>query len=239
MNLTLKTVKKYEEKIRTEGWRIKRLSQAEEQGRVRRGCQNAKASLFLRASLGANATHQTTIDARQRQEKALTQFAKTTNIWYKNAEKQFGNYIGNGAEQYVYFTGNGKVTKINNIQFHDTALGFLDRLALHNYIFPEAPYNLIGFTINQFGDFSAITEQAFVIAQRGATRNEMKNYMAKLGYQYIGGNSYLNKDYFIDDLHPGNALITPNGNIAVIDPIIYLNTADEGYDGKRILGTIF
>lgn len=239
MTPILKTVKEYEAKIRAGSWCIERFSPAEEQARVRGGGYNAAASLYLRASLGADATHQTTIDARQRQEAVLAQFAMAENIWYHDAETQFGTYIGNGAEQYVYYSGKGTVTKINNIQFHDTPLGFLDRLALHNYIFPEAPYTLIGFTINQFGDFAAITEQPFVIAERGATRHEMKAYMAKLGYRYMDGNAYLNSDYYIDDLHPGNALITPKGNIAVIDPIIYLNTADEGYGGKRVSGSIF
>ncbi len=238
-NETLKITKDYAEKIRNSSWTIKRLSQREEQGRLQRNCRNAEATLYLRASLGADATYQTTAEARQRQEEALTTYAKTQGIWYENAENRFGSYIANGAEQYVYYSGNGEVTKINNIQFHDTPLGFLDRLALHNYIFPEAPYRLIGFTINQFGDFSAITTQAFVVAQRGATREEMKTYMQQLGYDYMGENSYLNSDYYIDDLHPGNALVTPQGNIAVIDPIIYLNTANEGYGGQRILGEMF
>ncbi|MBS9767235.1 MAG: hypothetical protein KGV44_06820 [Flavobacteriaceae bacterium] len=238
-NEILKTTKDYAEKIRNGSWTLERLSPKEEQGRIQRNCRNAEATLYLRTSLGADATHQTTTDARQRQEATLTEYAKAENIWYENAEERFGTYIGNGAEQYVYYTGNGRVTKINNIQFHDTALGFLDRLALHNYIFPEAPYNVIGFTTNKFGDFSVIVEQPFVIAERGATRSEMKAYMDKLGYNYLGGNDYMNDDYYISDLHPGNALITPQGNIAVIDPIIYLNTEEEGYGGERVLNSVY
>lgn len=234
----LKTVQLYEER-RKRGWTIERLSPQEEQGRNRRGCHNARATLYIRASLGADATYQRTADARQRQEDVLKEYANSVNIWYDNPESKFGTYIGNGAEQYVYYTGNGIVTKINNIQFHDTSLNFLDRLAIHNYIFPEAPYRVIGFGINKFGDFSVITDQPFVIAQRGADREEMKSYMTHLGYEYMGGNSYINDDYLVEDLHPGNALITPQGNIAIIDPIIYLNALDEGYGGKRVVGNVF
>lgn len=40
-------------------------------------------------------------------------------------------------------------------------------------------------------------------------------------------------------LYPGNVILTPKGNFAFIVPIIYLNTEEKDFDGKRILGAVF
>jgi len=62
--------------------------------------------------------------------------------------------------------------------------------------------------------------------------------MRNLGYTSIGGNGYINENYIVEDLHSGNVFFSPQGKLVFIDPIIHINTADEGYGGTRIVNDI-
>jgi hypothetical protein len=222
---------------------IERLSPKEEQGRIAGGERLLQATLVASGSDGTDIEDKRTNQpTKDEQEQRLLAFAASEEILYTPSDfHKLGEYLDNGAEQYVYMIDHKPyVSKINGLEFHDTPLEFLDRISLHNYLFPEAPYTLIGFSTDYptAARFSMILSQPFVKATRGAEREEVKHEMEKMGFEYIGGDSYLSPDYIVEDLHPGNALVTALGNIAIIDPVIYLNTPDEDFDGERVLGVI-
>ena len=217
---------------------INRLSPEEEQGRIRGGQRLLEATFVASGSIGASIENRgTDHQSKTLQISRLIKYARKERLLYRPTDLDFlGMYLANGAEQYVYFKGNVPyVTKFNNLRFHESPLEYFDRLALHNYLFPEAPYELIGFSLSYPTEarFSTVVTQPFVIAQRGAHREEVMQEMEKMGYNYASGDTYYSPDYIIEDLHPGNALITPLGSVAIIDPVIYLNTADEEFGGKR------
>lgn len=176
---------------------IERLSSDEEQGRKAGGRRNVEATLVAATSTQSVGDHQSTDDARQRQENALKQYAQAESIWFDDYTTQFGDYYTAGAEAEVYIVIDNKtVTKVNDLAFHETPLEFLDRIALHNYLFPEAPYTLIGFTERKdTNSFAVVVEQPFVSAVRGATRAEVRVEMQRRGFRSIGGNDYINDDY--------------------------------------------
>lgn len=120
---------------------------------------------------------------------------------------------------------------------HETPLEFFDRISIHNNLFPQAPYTVIGFT-RKNGVFSVIIQQPFIIAERGLEYEEVAAYMKQLGFEDMG-KTYVNDTYIIDDLHPGNILKTPQGNIIVIDDVACLNTEDEDFDGCQQYGELF
>lgn len=220
---------------------IDRLSPNEEQGRLAGGQRLLQATYIASGSGNADAKDQATNHrTKNEQIEALMSFAESEAILYHHSDNSIvGEYLDNGGEQYVYFhDGTPYVTKFNNIKFHESPLQYFDRLALHNYLFPEAPYTLIGFATMYPEDpscFSAVVTQPYVIATRGAERSEMKVEMAKMGYNYYKADTYVCPDYIIEDLHPGNALVTPLGHIAIIDPVIYLNSPDDEMGGERLV----
>lgn len=219
---------------------IKRLSSAEEQGRIQGGKWLLKATLVASGSNEANHEDQRPDkEFKNGQVERLLDFAIAENLLFDFKDhNRIGEYLGNGAEQYVYMKDyQPYVLKFNNLKFHENPLEYFDRLALHNHIFPEAPYTLIGFSRKYPNEdcFSAVVTQPFVIAQRGADREEVKAEMIKMGFEHVGGNTYVSPDYIVEDLHQGNALITPDNNVAIIDPVIYLNTPEDDFEGKRTI----
>lgn len=134
------------------------------------------------------------------------------------------------AENDVYFDEESqRWFKRNNLSYHTTFLEFFYRLALHNESFPEAPYALEGFVIND-GELQPIISQPHVRATKGASPVDVEKLMNRLGYQKILGteHDYINREKGIrvEDMHDENVLMDDDGNLFVIDPVIYLD--DEG-----------
>ncbi len=139
--------------------------------------------------------------------------------------------------------------KRNDLSYHDTYLSFLQRVALHNKTFPEAPLELKGFV----ADYNrANPERELMLKpvlfqphveiekgnpdQRGATEAEVFRHMTALGYQRIGTHDYYSPDLQIrvEDLHDENVFFK-NGELFVIDPVIYL---DERGKKRRLQGSV-
>lgn len=140
-----------------------------------------------------------------------------------------------GAENSVYFDEESqRWFKRNSLSYHTTYLEFFYRLSMHNVMFPETSYSLEGFVIND-GDLQPIISQPHVKASRGANPVEVEEFMNSLGYTKIAGteHDYINKEKGVklEDMHDENILMDDNGNVFVVDPVIYLD--DDGKQ-KRI-----
>lgn len=219
-------------------YNIKRLSPKEEQGRKAGGRILEKASFIAGGYTKAGKQNQRANYRLQNEEQIqlLKDFANTENLWFLDHDT-LGVYIDNGDEQMVYARPEEMmVYKYNDFTFHSDCIEYFDRLALHNYLFPEAPYEMLGFTYSKKDIFSVVVRQPFVVCGRGAYRNEVTLEMSKLGFNHMGGTTYSNADYVIEDLHPGNVLKMQNGHYAFIDPVIFLNTPEEDMGGTRKIG---
>lgn len=118
------------------------------------------------------------------------------------------------------------MVKANDGNLHVVWAEFFDRIALHNFLFPESCYRLMGFTRRAgfFGPncFAPVLEQPFVEG-RGACRCEVEKEMARLGFLRTRDDDYLNAEWGlrVEDLHEENALLK-SGSVRVIDPLIYV-----------------
>jgi hypothetical protein len=139
---------------------IDRLSLAEERGRTKGGRKNVEASILLGRAYSAK---QNIISAesgksgteaenatRIEQERLLETWARERGVfeeWDVATRRIPYSMIGTESRVYVGSTQN-TVTKITMpYMFSNTPLSFLDnRIALHNYLFPETAYKLIGLT---------------------------------------------------------------------------------------------
>ena len=131
--------------------------------------------------------------------------------------------------------------KVNDGTFHGTWLEFFDRLAIHNMLFPDTYYQLIGFTNRQgfYGEkrLAAIVEQPFITAIRGASFEEVKEDVGKMGFVHMKRNDYYNPDFgiILEDLHDENVLVDKDQHLIYIDPAIFLEQPEMQLAGKRIL----
>lgn len=200
------------------------LSQTEN-FKTNRGGKNATdATNFLRSESRTNEKN-----SSDRQKTKLENFAKTNKIWVEDYKK-LGEYIGKGMESEVFLSKDGsKVFKVNDLEFYDTPLDYLNTINKQNELFPEASYNLIGFTRRgDTGNFAFIVEQSFIEAERGATQQEVNTELEKLGFLVVGeAESYKKDNVELLDLHEGNVVVDKKGNLFFIDPVIFVEEVGQ------------
>lgn len=223
------------------------LSLAEAQGSIKGGRRNVEASLLTGA--GADTSRQDKQTQRREQEERLKQYAQHTGIWIDQQEIDNWQEVGAGMESRVYYK-NGYVYKVgyNYLNFYDTPDEFFtNKITLHNYLFPEVPYQLMGFT-ETYGAyretkgsfFAPVYRQVFVQGNElselpHTAYNEFVNYMTNAGFVQ-DNNCFVSKDYIIKDLHKGNIFVSAKGNYFFIDTVPLLNTPAEKLGGKRTYG---
>lgn len=231
-------VKEYTKQIFQRSRAIERLSQKEEQGRMLSGRRNVEATILIGSDERASSPNRSADERRLAQEELLEDYARKEGVWMERLpEIRPGNFVASGAEAKVYSYGSRSVVKVNNLSAHEEPIEFLDRIALHNHLFPDTKYEVLGF--NRTGkDFSILVKQPFIQALEGADRWTVAEEMRKMGFAHKGGDTYVSDDYIVEDLHRGNVLIAEDGTLLFIDPIIYLNTKDEDFGGKREHGKI-
>lgn len=225
--------------------RINILSLEEEKGRARGGRENVEASILLAANERPNGEKRA--NAATRQENLLIEYANEKGVWID--PDKFKNPINEGDEAKVFPSPTmGYVLKVFDYKrFSKTPLEFLtNRISLHNYIFPDTAYTLIGFTTTEDftgrQTFAFVVEQLFVQGSYIHPTERMETLipeMIKLGFKYKIENLkpiFFNKEYIIRDLHERNILITQEGNLRFIDTVPELNVPTSGFGGIREYG---
>ena len=215
---------------------FERFSPQEQRGFTEGGTRNVEASLLLATSEGTSGKDNSTPEA---QENRIEQYAKDERIWVDNTTEHFtgkhGEPIGAGEEAIVWYDEKkGKVIKTQDTFQYDNLQQKLDGITLHNAYFPEAAIKVIGFGRNANGDFQVIVEQPFIQGEK-LTLPEIKTYLENAGFKEDENGHFSNGDTIIEDLHTGNVIKDADGNIIVIDPIMRLNTPEQGYGGVRKL----
>ena len=99
---------------------------------------------------------------------------------------------------------------------------FFERIAIHNQLFPDCEYILIGFAENRDGRTCAVLRQPFILSQCEATQQEINEEMERLGFHKEQDDGYFtNSDYDIFDAVPNNVLKGDDGHLYFIDTIIF------------------
>ena len=170
------------------------------------------------------------------QERIIETWAKATGIWHDNLDTIKGKELfAQGGEAKVFAnTGDTKVTKILSTEYFITPQFALDRITLHNTLFPIAPLEIIGFGRNSQGEFQFLVEQPFIQGEP-ATQKEIDEFITKAGFtksKKDKGNTFISDDLYLSDLHDENVIKTPKGILVVIDGDLRLNTPDLNRNGK-------
>lgn len=213
---------------------FERFSPQEQRGFAEGGTNHVESSLLLATSEGTGRKDNSTPEA---QENRIEGYAKENGIWTDNTTdvltEKYGEPIGAGEEAIVWYDkDSGKVIKTQDTFQYDNLQQKLDGITLHNAYFPEAAIKVLGFGRNKNGDFQVIVEQPFIQGEK-LTPKDIKDYLENAGFKEDENGHFSNGDTIIEDLHTGNAIKDKDGNIIVIDPIMRLNTKEQGYGGTR------
>jgi hypothetical protein len=241
---------------------IQRFAKEEERGRIAggriavettlllsRGSRTSQANRKERRNPVANSTEEYKgyREIIKEQETLLEKYAKYWDFWYEYGEfTSKRKFFDHGDEATVYLDTGGKTVKkiiVYNANYKVTPLEFIDnRIALHNYLFPETKYTLHGFTLTQDGRFAFILNQDYIKENKDAlplTYNAVADYLnTKLNMNlYLKSiQHYYNEMYLLNDIHLKNVINGKNGVFYFIDTQISLNTPNTGMGGFREYG---
>lgn len=153
-------------------------------------------------------------------------FAMDNQLWIP-FEKIFtlGRPGQSGNENDIYISENGYVYKVNNlVNSGGSTLRLLHKIRLHNLLFPETAYVLIGFTGFIGRSIYPVLRQRRVESADNSTIGEIDNFMLSIGFTKIGEFAYKKGDIEVSDLRPRNVLKDTDGELYVIDAEIIEKT---------------
>ena len=181
----------------------------------------AAASDFARGVLESVQALAGTTACKGVQIARLKEWAIANHCWIDRTT--LGTYSDRGSENEVYASLDSRfVYKLNDFRYSDDNLKpFFERISVHNELFPDCEYILIGFAENRDGKVCAALRQPFILAQREATQQEINEEMEHLGFLKEQEGYFTNGEYDIFDAVPNNVLMGDDGHLYFIDTIIF------------------
>lgn len=181
-----------------------------------------------------------------RQERLIEAWARTPEVdcWYDLSNLDESKLIASGGEAEVYRYDKYTVLKVNTLRYSVSPQALLDRIAVQNYLCPDAALNVIGFGRNPFGEFCVVSTQPYILGRK-PNRLELEELVRELSdgkvdeYTKHGGHNYKTPYYLLDDLHEENIIIDKEtGTPMIIDSDIRFNTPELGLGGKYRIPTV-
>jgi len=177
-------------------------------------------------------------------EKFITlDYAKKNNLWivdfYTLGEK---NLVGGHEHTLILNFQNKIIYKSNNlINSKYLITNVLEKVKVHNILFPETNYRIVGFTGIDNGKLrtphiEVVLKQTYIPELTKAEPPEIKLFMESLGFTQTTPESYVNEKFLVFDLFPRNVLKNRQGNLYVVDAEFrYIKNLEE-LEEKNIKG---
>jgi hypothetical protein len=131
------------------------------------------------------------------------------------------DFVSSGAEQRVFLRDDRHVVKLNDAIFYKCWRDYLLNLLIHNVLFPDTAYELVGFT-QENQRLYAMVQQPFVAADVPTDLELVRRFMQSNGFERVRNNDYYHPDWgvILEDLHDENVL-TRNGVLYFIDTVFF------------------
>lgn len=180
---------------------------------------------LLVESFGTGSTIKSEFESRAiiKEEQAgfLKAWAESTGSLFDDLPER-SEYLTKGGESKVYLAANGlNVIKVNDAIYYATWDEYLNSLLLHNLLFPNTAYLLIGFLEIDNG-LSAVLQQPFI--EGGQARlDDIKEFLTYNGFENTKRQDYYNGEFglVLEDMHDEN-VIAKNDLLFFIDTVFYI-----------------
>ncbi len=180
---------------------------------------------LLIESFGTGSTIKAEFESRaivkEKQAGFLKSWAKETDLWFDTLPS--GNaYLTKGGESKVYLAPDGlNVIKVNDAIYYATWDEYLNSIVLHNLLFPNTAYSLIGFMEIDNGLY-AVLQQPFI--EGGQARlDDIREFLTYNGFEHTKRQDYYNGEFglVLEDMHDEN-VIAKNDLLFFIDTVFYI-----------------
>lgn len=226
---------------------LKRLPSKALGGLPEGGRRHVAASALLRTEGAADARKQNEIlpSGYTREQEIIGQWAERDGCWSEtpqadqlDAGRAHRDDL-DGAEANIFYDNGARVYKTIDASHYTSYQHFLDRISIHNAIFPETAMRVEGFGMREDADsndgFVCVVSQPFV--KGSVPKMEfIEQEMAKNGFDlpdFTASMYYVSEDrtLLIGDLHDNNCVVSPKGELLVFDCEAAINCI-SAFEGK-------
>jgi hypothetical protein len=158
---------------------------------------------------------------KEKQIEFLKTYAKESGLWLESLAPQ-PEYLTKGGESKVYLAADGlNVIKVNDAVYYATWAEYFNSLVLHNLLFPNTTYSLLGFIEND-GKLNAALSQPFIEGEQAKLEN-IKDLLSFNGFENTKRQDYYNKEFglVLEDMHDEN-VIARQDVLFFIDTVFYI-----------------
>ena len=152
------------------------------------------------------------------EQRAAEQYAKSVGMWIP-MDKVFdlGEPGPSGNENDTYVSGT-IIYKVNNLLNSGGIVKLLEKVLLHNLIFPNTAYILHGFAGYDKRSVMPVLMQRRIRNAQPATQIMIDTYMSAIGFTKENDEGrYSNGTYIVWDVVPRNVLADTDGDMYVVD----------------------
>lgn len=132
-------------------------------------------------------------------------------------------YLTRGGEAEIYLAADKQhVIKINDAVYYATWMEYFNSLVIHNLLFPNTAYSLLGFTENRNQKLCIVLEQLFIEGEQ-AELEAIKELLTFNGFMNIKRQDYYHEEFglMLEDMHDEN-VIAKNDVLFFIDTVFYI-----------------
>ena len=158
------------------------------------------------------------------EQRVAEQYAKEHGMWIPMDNVFDLGIPGPSGNENDTYVAKDTIYKVNNLLNSGGICKLLDKILLHNLIFPNTAYKIHGFTGYDGRTIMPVLEQERICESQPATQIMIDTYMAALGFERDGETGrFKNESYRVWDVAPRNVLVDKDGDMYVIDAEIARN----------------
>lgn len=181
---------------------------------------------LLSQSFGSGPTIKSEFESRSILKKGQARFlkshAKNNGLWIPSLPEG-AQYLTRGGESEIFLAPDNKhVIKVNDAVYYATWTEYFNSLVIHNLLFSNTAYELLGFTFGKDDALCAILNQPFIEGGQADLAN-IKEYLTFNGFQNNKRQDYFNDEFglVLEDMHDEN-VIASDDVLFFIDTVFYI-----------------
>jgi len=158
---------------------------------------------------------------KKEQALLIADFCNERNLWVTDVPSE-QRYLTRGGEAKVYLhSDNLHVIKLNDAVYYATWLEFLNSLLLHNILFENTAYHLLGFVMLD-NELYAVLKQPFIISDAPVDLEDVKKFLEYNGFVNTRRHDYMHRELglILEDMHDENVLVNSE-TLFFIDSVFY------------------
>jgi len=178
-------------------------------------CSRFKTSTTVKTDFEGNAI------VKEEQARFIEDYCSKNHLWYSDMPGE-DRYLTRGGEARIYLhPDNRHVIKLNDAVYYATWLEFLNSILLHNLLFVNTAYQLLGF-VKEEGTLFAVLQQTFILSNAQVELGDIKIFLEFNEFENTRRNDYIHRELglILEDMHDENVLVNSD-TLFFIDSVFY------------------